>query len=261
MTTGQGIKGKLRCALLLSVGLLALGGCAHAPEKLLKSNAGTGKEVEAEDVDSWAPFNHAMYKFNYGLDMLILKPVTKGYRAVVPKQGRKMVSNVIDNLYSPVVFTNSLLQGDPQNSFATLWRFLLNSTFGLGGTMDFASKAGLKNRPADFGQTLAMAGAGTGPYIVLPFFGPSNGRDALGRVVDAFLDPLNYAGYEVTIPKQAITAIDWRSRNGKVVDDIYENSLDPYETFRSAYTQKRASDIRRAQESREKALERSGGRQ
>ena len=250
---------KVIALLALMLGFTCLSGCTHTPEK---SDSTESQETGIDEVDSLETFNRVMYKFNYGLDMLVLKPVTTGYDAVVPKPGRVMVTNFLDNLHAPVVFANSVLQGDPQNSFATLWRFILNSTFGLGGTIDFATSAGLKNRPADFGETLAMYGMDSGPYIVLPLFGSSTGRDTVGRMADAGMDPLSYTGYlEVTIPRASMTAVDARSRNGKLLDDVYENSIDPYETFRSAYMQHRASDIRRAEQDREKALEQMCGKQ
>ena len=246
--------GSLPKALLaIMLTLPCLSGCAHAPDK-----AGA---AQVDEVDSLETFNRLMYRLNYGADTYVLKPITQGYRYVVPAPGRLVVTNVIDNLYSPVVFVNSVLQGDPQNSFATLWRFILNTTLGLGGTIDFASSAGLKNRPADFGETLAMYGVKSGPYVVLPLLGPSSIRDAVGRGADIFADPLTYAGYDISLSKEAVDAIDWRSRNGKLIDDIYENSIDPYETFRSAYMQKRTSDIHRAEASREKALEQMRGKQ
>ena len=258
MPTGPTAKYRICYALAVTVSLMQLSGCAHTVKKT--AGAGDG-QVEVDDVDSLETFNRVMYKFNYGVDTLILKPITTGYRFIMPARGRIMVTNVVENLYSPVVFANSVMQGDPKNSFATLWRFVLNTTFGLGGTVDFAANAGLKARSADFGETMAMYGTDTGPYIVLPFMGPSNGRDAIGRAVDSFLDPLNYAGLEVTIPRTVVEAVDARSRNGKLLDDVYENSIDPYSTFRSAYIQKRASDIRHAEADRQKALEQMSGKQ
>jgi phospholipid-binding lipoprotein MlaA len=148
-----------------------------------------------------------------------------------------------------------VLQTDPQNSFATLWRFIINSTVGIGGLFDVASEAGLKNRPADLGQTLGMYGAGPGPYLVLPIIGPSNARDAVGRLGDALMNPFNYVDQGFSLALWSTTAVDARSRNMKLLDDVYKNSIDPYATFRSGYTQKRAEDIRRGNLARSKALE------
>jgi phospholipid-binding lipoprotein MlaA len=153
-----------------------------------------------------------------------------------------------------------VLQTDPQNSFASFWRFTLNTTVGVGGLFDVASEAGLKYRQTDFGQTMAIYGADAGPYIVLPIIGPSNTRDGIGRVADAFMNPFNYVdqGPGLSIAMWSATAVDKRSTNMKLIDDIYRTSLDPYTTFRSGYTQKRNSDIRRAKAERAKSLEKAG---
>lgn len=254
MNTGVGRKPK---NWLLAVMLaFALAGCTHAPAKIKAGD----EAVDPADADPLEKMNRAVYRFNYTVDQLLLKPVSTGYRYVMPKQGQRMVSNFLDNLYTPVVFGNSVLQRDPQNSFATFWRFMLNSTVGIGGLFDVASEAGLKSRPADFGETLAMYGMGSGPYIMLPVIGPCNARDTVGRVADAFMNPFNYAGDTVSYSMWGATAIDTRSRNAKLIDDIYSSSLDPYSTFRSGFIQKRRSDINRAIVSREKALERMGSK-
>lgn len=233
--------------IAVCVALLALGACAGAPQN-----------TESVDADPLQPLNRAIYRFNYVADGLVLRPVASVYLGVVPEEGREMVSNALQNLYTPVVFGNSVLQGDPENSFATLWRFILNSTFGVAGLFDFASEVGLKNRPADFGQTLAIYGAGTGPYLVLPIIGPSNGRDAIGRIADAFMNPFSYVSDGFTAGMWGATAIDKRAENMQLLDDVYSTSLDPYSTFRSGYTQKRASDISRAKALRAKSLEKAG---
>ena len=235
-------------ALCLSVS--ALTGCANG----LPPSA----EVERMDADPLEPFNRSMYKFNYVLDRGILKPVVTVYRTVLPEPGREMVSNFLNNLYSPVVFANSVLQTDPQNSFATFWRFMLNTTFGFGGLFDFASDVGLKNRSADFGQTLAMYGINSGPYIYLPIIGPCNARDAAGRVVDTFMNPVTYAEDAVTYSVWGAMVVDTRSNNDKLINDIYSTSLDPYTTFRSGYTQKRVSDVRRGTAARNEAWKKAG---
>jgi phospholipid-binding lipoprotein MlaA len=238
----------LRHTLFMALCMAGLSGCATPPDST----------AEAADEDVLEPYNRVAYQFNYTLDGLVLKPVTQIYRGVVPEEGRAMVSNVIDNLYSPVVFANSVMQGDPENSFATFWRFMLNSTFGLGGLNDFATEAGLKNRQTDFGMTLALCDVEAGPYFVIPIIGPSTVRDAAGRAVDTLINPLTYIEDKTSTTIWVATAIDARSRHAKLIDQVYDNSVDPYTTFRSAYLQKRASDIKRARKSREKALEHSG---
>lgn len=244
------IPSKRLCLAILLGSALALGGCANVPKE--------NPSGQAVDDDPMEPLNRAVYHFNYTLDGLVLRPAAQVYRGVVPEKGREMVGNALDNIYSPVVFANSVLQADPQNSFATFWRFVLNTTMGLGGLFDVASEAGLKNRPADFGQTLAIYGAGPGPYVVLPVIGPSNGRDSMGRLADAFMNPFNYVDSGASIVLWSTTAVHQRAVNMKLIDDIYDSSLDPYVTFRSGYTQKRASDIRRAAAARKKSQEAAG---
>jgi phospholipid-binding lipoprotein MlaA len=217
------------------------------------------EEPQGLDKDPLEPLNRAIFEFNRTLDGMLIRPVTQAYRGVVPEQGREMVSNFLGNLYSPVVFANSVLQADPQNSFATLWRFILNSTLGVLGIFDFAGDVvGLHNRDADMGQTFAMYGADEGPYLVLPLIGPSNVRDGFGRLGDMFFVPTNYAdsGW-VSVAAYTAMVIDTRSNNMQVIDDVFKSSLDPYATFRSGYAQKRTSDIKRAKASRDAALEKA----
>ncbi len=216
------------------------------------------EEEYAGDSDPIYPFNRAMFEFNRGFDTVLLRPITQGYRYVTPAKGQEMVSNAVRNLYLPVNFANSVLQADPQNSFATFWTFTLNSTFGVAGMFDVASEAGLKYRATDFGQTLAMYGADAGPYIVLPIIGPSNFRDATGRLADALLNPFNYVEGAFSPIMWGVTAVDKRSQNMKLIDDIYTTSLDPYSTFKSGYPQHRSAEVRRAKMARSQSRHSSG---
>jgi phospholipid-binding lipoprotein MlaA len=242
---GSALK-KLSC-LLLAGTMFAATGCANMESKAPQS-------ADAPDGDPMESVNRAIYGFNHMFDEAILRPITVGYRTVVPEYGRTMVSNFLENLYTPVVFANSVLQADPQNSFASFWRFAINTSFGVGGLFDVASSGGLHNRPADFGETLAFYGVKPGPYIVLPVIGPCDVRDSVGRLADAFINPFNYVDEGVSIAMWSATAINARSENMKLIDGVYDSSLDPYSTFRSGYTQKRAADIKRGEAERNKAL-------
>jgi phospholipid-binding lipoprotein MlaA len=244
---------RLSWLVVFCAGFLALGACSKMPED-------QSKHSTAVDEDPLEPFNRAMYQFNYGFDSVVLRPVTFVYRSAVPEKGREMGSNFIENLYTPVTFANSVMQGDVTNSFSSLFRFLINTSWGIGGLFDIASEAGLKARTTDFGQTMAIYGVDSGPYLVLPVIGPSNARDAVGRVADAFINPFNYLdqGPGLSLAIWSATAVDARSRNWKLVNDVYDTSLDPYTTFRSGFVQKRASDIRRAKSERGKSLEKAG---
>lgn len=236
-------------ALLCAV-LLAVSGCAPAPQ--------AGADSASVDEDPLEPVNRAIFQFNYVFDGLLLKPVTQVYRGITPEKGQEIVSNFLDNLYTPLSFFNSLLQADPENSFKSLWAFILNSSVGVGGLFDAAGEVGLKYRTTDFGQTLAMWGFDRGAYVVLPIIGPSNTRDSVGRLADALMNPFNYVDDPWPYVMWGATAIDKRSENMQLIDDIYATSLDPYSTFRSGYLQKRESDVRRARESRKKSQEKAG---
>lgn len=219
-------------------------------------NAATPDYV-AIDEDPLEPFNRAMYEVNYTLDGTFIRPAAQIYRGVVPEKGRELVSNVVDNLYTPVTFFNSVLQLDPKNSFTALWDFVLNTTVGIGGLFDVAGQAGLNTRPTDFGQTLAIYGAEPGAYLVLPLIGPCNVRDAFGRGGDALMNPWNHFEEGYSYGLLTATVIDARSRNMKLIDDIYNSSLDPYTTFRSSYNQHRAAEIERAKKARRASQEKA----
>ena len=231
------------CALVLAA---ALSGCATP----------AGENV---DYDPWEPMNRGLYRASYVIDGVLLKPITEVYRGVVPEQGRVMVHNAVENIASPITFGNSVLQGDPYNSFATLWRFLINSTFGIAGLFDVATEIGLTNRKTDFGQTLALYGVESGPYLFLPVLGPPGARDGLGRVFDAFMHPAMYVddtGSSVAL--WATAAVDARSENYNLINDVYKSSLDPYVTFRSGYVQRRANEIKKARADRKASWKKAG---
>ena len=152
-----------------------------------------GATAEQDNAhDPLEGFNRAMYTFNDKLDKYVLKPVAKGYHAVAPTPVRRSVANFFSNLHDPAVMLNNLLQGKPGQAASDLGRFMVNSTIGIFGLFDVSSKFGLPKHDEDFGQTLAVWGVGDGPYLVLPFFGPSNMRDAPALVVDWETYPLNH---------------------------------------------------------------------
>ncbi len=194
--------------------------------------------------DPLEPMNRAIFDFNDQLQTVFLGPIARGYRAVVPPFGRDRVADFLDNLNSPVVFLNDVLQGNMSLAGKTLERFALNSTFGVLGIMDVAKPMGVPGHDAGFGQTLGVWGVGEGPYLVLPFFGPSNPRDTVGLVADFEADPvgiylsnrhmnyLNYTRFGVTAVSQYEAYLDF-------IEDIKRTSLDYYATMRSLYRQRR----------------------
>jgi phospholipid-binding lipoprotein MlaA len=186
--------GPMPLVLLPVVLLLATGGCA--------GSAGTGQyepprrsldtvsmdPAQARDVlvvsDPLEDTNRRVYKFNAQLDQYVLVPVVDAYQFVVPSFLRRRVTSFFLNLAEISIFTNSVLQASPSKATPTLGRFMINSTVGLFGLFDVATELGVPRQIADFGQTLAVWGADTGPYLVLPALGPSNMRDAIGTAVD-----------------------------------------------------------------------------
>src|SRR5262249_49509610 len=157
-------------------------------------------------------------------DELLLKPIAGWYYTGVPNYVQDRIRNVLRNLNTPVILANDLFQGSMDRAGTTSMRFLINSTLGVAGIWDVASDWGYLYHDEDFGQTLAVHGVGEGPYLMLPVFGPSNPRDATGKVVDIFLDPMTYIGGSTVTALQYARAgaegIDMRARNLKTLDEI-----------------------------------------
>jgi phospholipid-binding lipoprotein MlaA len=244
--------------ILLSVGgiiaVTLLAGCATPPEGDPEALA------EFEQLnDPLEPTNRAIFEFNDQLDTYFLRPVAQGYRAVVPKFGRARIADFLDNMKSPLYFANDLLQGDVGGASVTVERFLLNSTFGVGGIMDVAAPLGLPGHKSDFGLTLGSWGLGEGPYLVLPLFGPSNPRDAVGLAVDSFGDPVDYYftnnGLKwASWSRTGLSAVSQREAYLDVLDDVKRTSLDYYSALRSLYRQRRNAQINEAKDGRERTI-------
>jgi phospholipid-binding lipoprotein MlaA len=196
--------------------------------------------------DPIEPINRAFFWLNDKLYFYLFKPVAKGFR-VVPERVRVSADNFFDNLSAPLRFLNNVLQLQFDDAGDELARFIFNSTFGVAGLFDIAKEeGGIVRRDEDFGQTLGRYGVGSGFYLVLPVFGPSNARDAIGRVGDYFLSPLTYAFN--TEERIAVTAVE--KENALSLDkDTYEgikrDALDPYLFIRDAYAQRREAAIKK----------------
>jgi phospholipid-binding lipoprotein MlaA len=147
-------------------------------------------EHPIDNYDPWEGFNRSMYKFNYGVDKYFFIPVVKAYRFILPDVARTGIANFFSNLFEVTNVMNNLLQGDAEGTVNTTFRFVFNSTIGLGGLMDPATPMGFTRDNEDFGQTLGVWGAGPGPYLVLPVLGPSTVRDGIGTGVDSFVGSL-----------------------------------------------------------------------
>lgn len=232
---------------ILGGSLLMLSACSDITNTPGASNMDDeGYSYVSVEEDPLEGFNRGAFATHKFIDQNIVSPVAQAYNYVVPQEGRDVVSNILDNLAAPVSFVNAVLQGDAETSFATFWRFMLNSTLGFAGAYDFAKEeVGLTAREADFGQTLAYYGANSGPYLFLPVFGPTTLRDGTGRGVDLLFNPVTWAeGNKWSIVQGVAKGLTFRSENMRTIDDIYNNSIDPYATMRSAYLQRRASELR-----------------
>jgi phospholipid-binding lipoprotein MlaA len=184
---------------------------------------------------------------------MAIRPITVLYRDWVPEPAQKSVRNVLDNLGEPVTAINEVAQGEPSRAAQTIARFLVNTTIGILGIFDVAKEFGLPPTKEDFGQTIGVWAKAPpedgGPYLVLPLLGPSNARDAVGLLVDYVIDPFRILTWQLDVEylmyaRTGLTVVDVRSRTMQALDDIEKNSVDYYSALRSAYTQKRAADIR-----------------
>jgi phospholipid-binding lipoprotein MlaA len=209
--------------------------------------------AQQDPDDPLEPLNRGIFQFNMVLDGLLLETAARMYRMATPQFVRTGVSNFLANLRTPVVLANDLFQGEFERAELTLGRFMLNTILGLGGLIDVGGKVGMPARHyEDFGQTLAVYGAGSGPFLMLPLLGPSNGRDAVGRVVDLGLDPFSVFGVvdpglvplEVAIARRSAETLSYREETLDEFDELKRTSIDLYAAVRTLYGQFRANEIR-----------------
>lgn len=191
--------------------------------------------------------NRGVHAFNKGLDTVALRPVSLAYGSVVPAPMRRGVDNFSDNLGTPGVIVNNVLQGDLESAAVNTGRFLVNSTFGLGGIMDAAEELGTPARETDFGETLHVWGVGEGAYMELPVFGPSTSRDTVGLFVDILIDPLDAVLKEPESTYRLSARVgeiaNTRYRFGDTVDGILYDSADSYAQSRLIYLQNRRFEL------------------
>jgi len=214
--------GLSRAALAVAVALVA--GCAAAPSR----------------EDPFEPMNRALYQFHDTVDTAVVKPVARAYIDVVPELVRTGVSNVFNNIEDLISAVNDLLQGKLDKLDNDLARVLLNTAFGVGGIFDLASMVGIERGNEDFGQTFGAWGLPQGPYLFVPFFGPTTVRDGSGTLVRIMVGPVGYIG-EVPLRNSlyGLGAVDIRAQAlsaGAIVDTA---ALDRYLFIRNAYLQRR----------------------
>lgn len=230
---------------VIAIALFAalLGGCATPPTDPAE------RAAFEQTNDPLEPTNRAVLEADMVFDQLLMRPVAKVYVTIIPEEGRDTFRRILDNLKEPILVVNNVLQGRFDSAGISVSRFAVNSTIGVLGIFDVAKKWGLDRQPADFGQTLYVWGLPEGPYLVLPIFGPSNPRDAVGMAMDAYIDPFNLlatseAVDELQISRFVLDGIDQRARVLDVLDDLQRNSLDFYAQLRSLSRQKRAAELR-----------------
>lgn len=213
-----------------------LAGCASASPEALAAN------------DPFEQANRAALKRNAIIDKYFVIPTVGLYFLIVPEPGRRGVHNFLGNLSLPTIFVNDMLQGELSRAGHSAWRLVINSTIGLGGVMDPATKIGIPPHGEDFGQTLAVWGVGEGPYLVLPFIGPSNPRDAGGMAADILIDPTNQIHFKQHIWWDAgriyFTLLDLKGQTYETLQGIQRSSVDYYSSLRSLYRQLRTEQIR-----------------
>jgi len=224
--------------LVLWAGLLT--GCASAPGK----------------VDPWEQSNRFFYKMDDTLDKVALKPLADGYVKVVPLPARQCLGNAFDNLDYFNVILNDFLQGKGPQGWSDAGRMALNSTVGIAGLFDVASKVGLPSHENDFGLTLGKWGMEPGPYLVLPLFGPTTCRDAPGIGVAILCDPTTWLGLPLKVwgPLYTVEAIDTRARAERELRFRNAAAIDPYVFTRDAYLQYRRGQIHEGQPPADQSL-------
>lgn len=206
---------------------------------------------EDDANDPLEPMNRFFFGVNEFLTALILRPLAEFYAGLMPPPVREAIGNALDNMESPVVLVNDILQGEGKRALETAGRLAINTTVGVGGLYDAADKLfGIEGHDEDFGQTLGAWGVGEGFYLVLPILGPSNPRDAIGEhVIDAFFDPINLwaANTDREGIKWGRAGVGAIHKYSGLMDELAQTkktSIDYYATIRSIFRQKREADIR-----------------
>lgn len=216
--------------LIAAIVLVGMSGCASVPAE------------QRTESDPWEPLNRTIHGFNTAFDKVTLKPVAKGYEAIVPSPARTGVRNFFNNLMTPQSALFHFLQGKPSGGFTELARFAFNSTVGIGGLIDVATAGGLVVRSEDIGQTAAVWGVPAGPYVVLPFLGPHTMRDAILRPFAVSYLLYSYDNTSVRDKLQVLRIIDLRARL-LTLEEMLEDSKDPYITLRESYLQNREYEV------------------
>jgi len=234
----------LGCALLCLAWLFAAGGARSQASRVLEQSPADVAADEWQRADPWEGFNRAMFGFNEVLDHDLLNPLAIGYVDLVPQLLRTGVTNVFNNFSDLWSGVNQLLQGKAEDAVAMTMRFVVNSVFGVAGLVDVGTAVGIDRKPEDFGQTLGVWGAPSGNYLVLPLFGPSTVRDAVGLPLDVAASPA-YAIHQGSFRPvtTGLEILDIRARllpATRLVDQI---ALDKYSFVRDAFLSRRLNQV------------------
>lgn len=228
----------VKLATMLSVGLIVLNGCASKDLAHQQAHAETEAATKADARDPLESVNRAVWDFNYDvLDAYFLRPVTVGYMTVVPKPARKGLVNMANNLNEPASFINGALQAKPDRAAISAARFLVNSTLGIFGLFDVATRIGLVEQNEDFGQTMAVWGVADGPYLMVPALGPNTGRNLVGDTVDNLYFPMTLLSAPLAIGRVAVQALDGREQLMSM-EQLLDDSLDPYAFIKESFYQR-----------------------
>lgn len=240
-------------------------GVAEAPAAEPSDEAPEAADALLDDSDDYElppaprdplePMNRAFFSLNQHLDRWFWQPLTDAYRFVTPEPARRGVRRALHNLNSPVFFVNDLLQLRFADAAETFGAFGLNSTLGVLGLFEPAREAGWEARPADFGQTLALTGIPSGPYVVVPILGPTTVRDGLGSAVDRFFQPLTYVlGFGTQILWGGGEGLSTREEVSDQLAELERSSVDFYAAMRSVYLQNRDGEVEEARDRRAATL-------
>ena len=233
----------MKPAAAAALAVLSLSACATSGEA----------SSQADVYDPLEGWNRNVYAFNEAVDKAAIEPVARAYRVATPGLFREGVRNFLSNLGQPVVFVNTVLQGNVDASGETFGRFLINSTIGVAGIFDVASSMGVAKHREDFGQTLGVWGVEEGAYLMLPLMGPSNVRDTIGMGTDRLFDPLTWTEFEdrdldneILRGRAIVGAISTRERLIEQIERLREQP-EPYVALRRNYTSQRQAAIRNGQ--------------
>lgn len=229
-----------KISIILSM-LLFLSACSNSNQN--KDADLASSSTSATTPDSFIKVNRKIYAFNKGVDKVLLKPVAKAYKAVTPKFVDTSIGNFFGNLEDVGNAINNTLQGKFGDAASDTERFVFNSTFGFAGLVDIASAAGIQKHDEDFGQTLAKWGVKSGPYVMLPFLGPSTIRDASAKLsVDRFTDPAHYSDENIAL----FIVETIKKRSDYLADEatFKDISNDEYSALRDVWLQNREFKIR-----------------